>query len=331
MTSTKSSNPSTWLHVGKTTNEIVASTLHQSQIHEQKILHFDVYCPERKIQILLPQAANVMITRALLSLIPDAKFKMIHVDNSEDMTENGFVPVVRLLPDVLHGDKIFENFEELKKFFYARGIEQNDKIRKDLDLKQNLQNQNQNNSGESSAASHLKIEEIVNPKLKLIVKASDDENFAKKELFYHHCSSTFHLLELYLTWGHEASFRKITEKRYKYNRPWPLADILIAQKRKASLTYLKTKGWDQKSINLTEAEKRFDKLCQLLVDLLNDKIFFFSEKKPCDFDLMVFGHLYVLMTTPLIDNRFADTIGKYECLVEFIQTMNHLIPWESNV
>merc|ERR1739848_708239 len=102
------------------------------------------------------------------------------------------------------------------------------------------------------------------------------------------------------------------------SKPWPLRDILLKNKRKQVLAYLDAKGWGRKS--LSEVENDFQSLLKVFEGLLEqhagDYVF---GSTPTPLDALLFGHLYALYTTPLLNNKFQDRIHENDALVSFIQ------------
>jgi len=98
------------------------------------------------------------------------------------------------------------------------------------------------------------------------------------------------------------------------------------------LSHLDVLGWKKKSLD--EVFKEVEKICESLSNFLGDKKYFFHEKyimnylciknvffndiffRPTELDALVFGHLFSIITTPLLNNRFAATVRAYDNLVQ---------------
>lgn len=101
------------------------------------------------------------------------------------------------------------------------------------------------------------------------------------------------------------------------------------------LSHLDVLGWKKKSLD--EVFKEVERICESLSNFLGDKKYFFHEKyiiiylckklkniyfiyeiffRPTELDALVFGHLFSIITTPLLNNRFAATVRAYDNLVQ---------------
>lgn len=136
---------------------------------------------------------------------------------------------------------------------------------------------------------------------------------------YLNLCNNFNLIELYINWIHEPTFLKITKPRFSYKKPWPLDYFLVEEKRQSVRNYLASKSWHLKKMDAVEAE--FKQTLLSFSNLLGEKNYLFSESKPCELDALLFGHLYTLLTTRGIDNRFADSINEFTNLVDFLRRL----------
>ncbi|XP_063226355.1 metaxin-2 [Bacillus rossius redtenbacheri] len=119
--------------------------------------------------------------------------------------------------------------------------------------------------------------------------------------------------ELYVCWKDEATYKELTRQRYGSVHPWPLNIYLPFHKRKEILKRLASLGWKNKSRDEVFAE--VENCCKSLSDRLGDREFFFGSK-PTELDAVVFGHVFTILTTPLLNNRFAAVVRGYDNLVE---------------
>ncbi|KAL4098248.1 hypothetical protein QTP88_022891 [Uroleucon formosanum] len=119
--------------------------------------------------------------------------------------------------------------------------------------------------------------------------------------------------EIYVTWNHELTYKELTKPRYSSVYPFPLNHWATYNKRCEMLSHLDVLGWKKKSLD--EVFKEVERICESLSNFLGDKKYFFHEK-PTELDALVFGHLFSIITTPLLNNRFAATVRAYDNLVQ---------------
>ncbi|XP_050430149.1 metaxin-2-like [Adelges cooleyi] len=119
--------------------------------------------------------------------------------------------------------------------------------------------------------------------------------------------------EIYVTWNHESTYKEITKQRYSSVYPFPLNHLATYYKRQSMLSLLEVLNWKKKTLD--EVFKDVDKICESLSSVLGNKKYFFDEK-PTELDALVFGHLFTIITTPLLNNRFATTVRNYDNLVK---------------
>ncbi|GAB6032013.1 hypothetical protein CHUAL_010388 [Chamberlinius hualienensis] len=119
--------------------------------------------------------------------------------------------------------------------------------------------------------------------------------------------------ELYISWCHKETYEEVTKPRYSSFYPWPLNEILVWRKRNQMKRRLNAIGWKKKSLD--EIYNQVDECCRALSDRLNEGIYFFNNK-PTELDALVFGHLFTLLTTSLLDDRLATIIRSYKKLVD---------------
>jgi len=119
--------------------------------------------------------------------------------------------------------------------------------------------------------------------------------------------------EIYVTWNHEFTYNELTKPRHSSVYPFPLNHWVAYYKRREMLSYLDVLNWKKKSLD--EVFREVEKICESLSSFLADKKYFFNEK-PTELDALVFGHLFSIITTPLLNNRFAATVRAYDNLVQ---------------
>ncbi|XP_025409359.1 metaxin-2 isoform X2 [Sipha flava] len=119
--------------------------------------------------------------------------------------------------------------------------------------------------------------------------------------------------EIYVTWKHEPTYNDLTKPRYGSVYSFPLNHWATYYKRCEMLSHLDVLDWKKKSLD--EVFKEVEKICESLSNFLGDKKYFFNEK-PTELDALVFGHLFSIITTPLLNNRFAAIIRAYDNLVQ---------------
>ncbi|CAK9834159.1 MTX2 [Anthophora retusa] len=126
-------------------------------------------------------------------------------------------------------------------------------------------------------------------------------------------NNVFANAELYICWVHEATFNKVTKVRHGWEYPWPLNHFLNWQKRKEVIKKLNVFGWYNKTIE--EVYNDVKNCCVALSVRLEGNDYFSGEKTPNELDALVFGHIFTIITTPLLDNDLANIIKSYSPLV----------------
>lgn len=59
------------------------------------------------------------------------------------------------------------------------------------------------------------------------------------------------------------------------------------------------------------------------VPVSNPNNFFFSNSRPTELDAIVFGHLYTILTTNIPNTILAETINKFDRLVNFCKNIDN--------
>ncbi|XP_077262371.1 metaxin-2 isoform X2 [Temnothorax americanus] len=119
--------------------------------------------------------------------------------------------------------------------------------------------------------------------------------------------------ELYICWVDPAILNGVTKQRHGSVYPWPLNHYLNWQKRREVIKRLGVLGWYNKSLD--EVFDDVKKCCVALSERLADEEFFFGKDKPNELDALVFGHIFTIITTPLLDNKLAMIVRGHPKLV----------------
>ncbi|KAI4468130.1 metaxin related [Holotrichia oblita] len=121
--------------------------------------------------------------------------------------------------------------------------------------------------------------------------------------------------ENYVCWCDRETYREVTKPRNGSVYPWPLNLMQTWSKRSKQIKALKTLGWYEKS--LEEVFQEVETCCQALTDRLENNTYFFGTKYT-ELDALLYGHIYVLLTTyiPAGRNNFAQIIRKFDKLVK---------------
>ncbi|XP_071638417.1 metaxin-2 isoform X1 [Temnothorax longispinosus] len=119
--------------------------------------------------------------------------------------------------------------------------------------------------------------------------------------------------ELYICWVDPAILNGVTKQRHGSVYPWPLNHYLNWQKRREVIKRLSVLGWYNKSLD--EVFDDVKKCCIALSERLADEEFFFGKDKPNELDALVFGHIFTIITTPLLDNKLAMIVRGHPKLV----------------
>jgi len=127
--------------------------------------------------------------------------------------------------------------------------------------------------------------------------------------------------ELYITWADKETLAEISRPRYGSPYPWPLNHILAYRKQFEVKNHLKAVGWFNKSIDQVYEDVHVG--LQALSERLNSQDFFFGNF-PTELDAVVFGHLYSILTTPLVDNKLAEMVQSHDNLTRFCRMIDNL-------
>ncbi|XP_015439129.1 PREDICTED: metaxin-2-like [Dufourea novaeangliae] len=120
--------------------------------------------------------------------------------------------------------------------------------------------------------------------------------------------------ELYICWVDEVTLNQDTKQRHGHVYPWPLNHYLNWQKRNEVIKKLNVLGWYNKSIE--EVCNEVETCCKALSDRLGGNEYFSRGETPNELDALVFGHIFIIITTHLPpDNVLASIVKKYTLLV----------------
>lgn len=150
-------------NVPSNVTQIVQNALNELRISKQQNIRAEIYCPNRKDEILLAESAQTLAVRCLLGMVGTFKTKIISCSNSFDMTQNGYVPVVRIVPNenflkIVPDGLILANFESVVAWCKSRCTAINEELIKEHDQK-SIENQNIFNSGSDLQKQALELEQ----------------------------------------------------------------------------------------------------------------------------------------------------------------------------
>jgi len=269
----------------------------------------EIYAPNQRDEILLAESAQTLAVRTLFKMCYRIEMEEIEQSNAHNMSENGYVPFIRTkkiykkrnrrgrVVETPVGGTILSSFDDVCTFLRRR---------------QDVINTSEN-------LSELRRQQDFKNALWLPPK--DTIMNAEMELFLPLCQN-FTLIELFLNWKHEPTFNKITISRYTHKKPWPLSAMVLRRQRNKVLAYLSAKGYGNK--NLNDIEDEFKHLLEVFSNLLekHEGEYIFG-RWPSPLDALLFGHIYSLYTTPLLNNKFQECIHEKSNLVKFLQLIEN--------
>jgi len=124
--------------------------------------------------------------------------------------------------------------------------------------------------------------------------------------------------EMYMCWIDNEIRDKLTYERYGCPYEWPLNRIQCWRKLRQVRRILELEDWLDYSLEQVSEDVSFK--CAELSDKLQDKPYF-NGAFPTEFDAMIFGHLYAILTTNLEKPILAEEINKRPNLVRFCQNI----------
>lgn len=259
----------------------------------------ELYAPDSTTEILLADSAQTFAVQTLFKMCFRMKVEVITQNNASEISDNGYVPFIRM--------KILKNKSSKKESVTSGAIVPSFEDAVELiKVRQDQYNLRDINSmGDFNNF--------------LVLPEENDELKTLSDI-YSPLTNNFTLIELFLNWKHEPTFNKLTVDRYMLSKPWPLRNVLLENKRKQVLAYLDAKGWGRKS--LSEVENDFQSLLKVFEGLLEQHVgdYVFGST-PTPLDALLFGHLYALYTTTLLNNKFQDRIHECDALVTYIKTI----------
>lgn len=149
----------------------------------------------------------------------------------------------------------------------------------------------------------------------------DEDEKADMRSYVSLVENIFTLAELYISFVHKNVYEQVTAPRNGCVFPWPLKVIQNFSKKRNALRLLKVYQWHDMDIDAVI--DKVEKCCSTLVYKLNESNskYFFGEQ-PCQLDALAFGHLYSILTTNLPNMALAQTVKKFQRLVEFCQMID---------
>ncbi|XP_055374276.1 metaxin-2 [Condylostylus longicornis] len=120
--------------------------------------------------------------------------------------------------------------------------------------------------------------------------------------------------ELYLTFMDDENYHQVTSMRYGSVYPWPLKAYQNGIKRRTVIKQLNVYQW--KDMTLKEVVDKVEKCCEALTERLGDRKYFNGDL-PTELDAITFGHIFTILTTKLPNNILAETVNRFDKLVNF--------------
>jgi metaxin len=261
----------------------------------------ELYAPDSTNEILLADSAQTFAVQTLFKMCFRMKVELIAKNNASEISDNGYVPFIRM--KILKTKSKNSEKEAVTSGAIVPSFEDAVQLIKNRQEKYNL--------GDINSMGDLNS---------FLVLPDENDKMSTLIDIYTPLCNNFTLIELFLNWKHEPTYKKLTVDRYMLSKPWPLRQILMAEKRSQVLDFLNAKGWGKK--NLNEVENDFQSLLKVFEGLLEQHAgdFIFGST-PTPLDALVFGHLYSLYTTTLLNNKFQDRIHECEVLVTYIKTI----------
>lgn len=149
----------------------------------------------------------------------------------------------------------------------------------------------------------------------------DDDEKADMRTYVSLTENIFTMAELYISFMNKRVYDEVTAPRNGCVFPWPLDTLQNYAKRRNALRLLKVYQWNDMIID--DVIEKIEKCCETLSLKLQEtnKTFFYSDQ-PCELDAIAFGHLFSILTTRLPNMALAQTVQKYDKLVEFCKRVD---------
>lgn len=132
-------------------------------------------------------------------------------------------------------------------------------------------------------------------------------------------TNVFLSAEMYISWCHQETLRKVTQPRYSFPYPWPLDKILFWNKKRSVRNQLKSLEWLDKSIE--DVLEEVESCCGALAERLDKSPYFYGEK-PTELDALVYGHVSAITSTTLPDESLSGILNEHPKLIELCQRIN---------
>ncbi|XP_057661470.1 metaxin-2-like [Diorhabda carinulata] len=165
------------------------------------------------------------------------------------------------------------------------------------------------------------IVQFVNTKNITLTDKLDNNQKVNLKAFFTLAMNKFNLVELYMCWRHQETYKNVTSQKNGSVYPWPLNWIQNITKRHQVSKQLKNLDWKEKTLN--EVIFEFEVFCEALSQRLNGKSQFFDEGDT-ELDACVFGHLFSILHTPLPGNYLSDTIKTHPDLMKLVNRIKKL-------
>jgi len=126
-------------------------------------------------------------------------------------------------------------------------------------------------------------------------------------------------VELYHSWMDQTTIQNVTKDRYTkcLDVQWPAKYFIFKSRQDQVLSYLQIYNWHK--LKQKEVLLRFREQLALFSNQLKGKKFLLGNRVS-EIDCMLFGHLYVILTTPYVSvlgPKLADIVHEFQNLIDF--------------
>jgi len=133
-------------------------------------------------------------------------------------------------------------------------------------------------------------------------------------------------VELYHSWVDPTTLLNVTKKRYtsEVDVYSVFKKFVFKNRRENVLKFLSVHNWHIMSSK--DVLREFDNVLSVFSELLGEKKYLFGERLS-DFDCLLFGHLYAILTTKYMGTFGGDlqqTIAKYQNLIDHTKEIDRL-------
>lgn len=129
-----------------------------------------------------------------------------------------------------------------------------------------------------------------------------------------HMDNEFTNSELFVCWIDDNVRKTVTNSRYGSPYSWPLNRIQPWRKYRQVKKYLVMEDWLDFDIEMVSENIKLK--CKYLSEKLQDRPYF-NGKFATEFDALIFGHLYAIITTNINNVEFAEKINQKSNLTRF--------------